>query len=310
MEKNKIKIIINEEQSVSYTGQFNDIDDTTSPFKEILHSRDVFNLKLSINGEEEYSLENSLLLKISVKPVGVFNILLKNENINKKEIIDKVEALKELPVTNNDEAKEKVSNVVDLFDKEELLFVIYKPCGEFSLKKEEIPFDCFVFFTPKKEEMVVVEEKKEKNDFFEKFLGFFAPLKNNGIHYAFALIATFLIGFTISIGLYNYYAANKLYILFFVCTFIGLVLLTFVHIDFFKNHYLKSSDYALTLIIEYLTGALSVGIFVIFYSLQTNISESLTSPRLIILLTALLVVVSPIITGLVGYLLKGKKNDD
>lgn len=321
MNNKNIELVLSEEQKLTFSSQINEIDATASPFKEIINNNGYFDYKISFDdADDNYSLENALHIKVNVKKVGTFNILLKSEDIDKKNLIDSISALKEMPVTNLEEAKEKTNALTNLFDINKLLFVIYTPKGDYALNKEDILFDCFVFFVPKKEEVKEVKPIKEKQERVEKkkregpgllnqLANFFSPIKNNGIHYAFASIAMFLIGITISIGLYNFYADNKLYILFFICTAIGTALLVFVHIDFFKDYKILSNDYILTLIVEYLTGGLSIGVFILFYNFQKNIPEAISDPKIIIIITAVVVSLAPILSGAIGYLLKGKKKD-
>lgn len=265
-------------------------DKNASPFKEIISGKDVNDVIISLNDEQKIELSNVFRLKINIKSIGSLFYLLPSEGFDKNIIFEKISPLKEIEIKDNESAKEKVNRVKEILLDNKPLLILYVGEGEYFLSKEDIDsldFSCPVFYF--KEETPVVEEtqKEEENPteatsfkdkcklFIKKLSKFFEPVKVNGFYYLFAILAAFLIEFTISIGAFTSYSGKMICIFFFICSVIGGILNYFVTTDILKKYPIKSRG-SIFLVCSSLIGlALGTVGTLIYLSLQKEMPEAL-----------------------------------
>ena len=317
-----IKFINRDSQEKTYEPGIKEISRDESPFKEIIDGEDFSELSFSL-GEENILLSDLFQLKVNVKKVGSFYFFLKSEGFNKQELIQKIGELKEMPINNLQEAKAKVSALLAIMKEYDSLFVLYTLKGELRINANELGLDGFLFVLDRNTEVAPVKEEKEevikeeepKKGLWAKIKDFFSPLSEQKIHYIFSFVASFLISFTVSIGVYNCYAGKKIYLFFFVCGLIGTLLTAFIFMDFFKLFRLKSKEYVLSIGIELIGVAVGLGGFGIFNSFQKEMPASLTSVRPIILIdlvASILLLLGATLVSFVlrKFILKNKPDED
>ena len=323
MDNKTISFLLSEDQSLTFEKQTNEVLNNMSPFKEILEKDDYTDYSVVFDDKKEDVIQFSDMfhLRVNVKNVGGFDFLFKQDNFEKDTIIEKIAVLKEMPVDNYEQAKEKANALFVLFKENGPLFMLYSPKGEFPLSIDDLTLDAFRFYVkkeekpastkPAKKEKAAVKSKESKGNAFksiwESLCNFFSPLKENITHYAFILISVFLIGFSSSIGVYYCYAANNVFYFLFICSLVGGILNYFVYYDYFKDHSLLSNDSILTIIDILLSTGVAIGGFYIFYTLQKEIPESLTSTTTILLIMAAVIIGVNVLTCPLAYFLRKRK---
>ena len=318
MKNKKIEFLLCEDTTLSFENQHNEVLSNASPFKEILSKNNYSELSLSFDGnkEESVSFDDLFQLRVNVKEVGGFDLLFKQVDFNKEEVIKQVIALKEMQVDSLESAKEKVVSLLNIFGNNSPLFICYSPKGEFQVGLEDIPVDTFAFLIKPVEEPKPEKEEKAKkvthsDSFLGKILDFFSPITTNPVHYLFILISSFLIGFSSSIGVYYCYAGNNVFYFLFVCSLVGALLNFFVYSDYFKKHIIFSKDTAVTAIDILIGIGLSIGSFFIFYVVQKEKPTALKSPLTILLIMTAVIILINILTCSIAFLLKkGKKQEE
>ena len=136
MKSKKIEFVLSEDSTLLFENTRNEVLSNVSPFKEILSKSDYSDLSLSFDGDKEKAInfDDLFQLRINVKEVGGFDLLFKQVDFNKEEIIKQVIALKEMQVDSLESAKEKVVALFDIFKDNAPLFVCYSPKGETCCK--------------------------------------------------------------------------------------------------------------------------------------------------------------------------------
>lgn len=154
------------------------------------------------------------------------------------------------------------------------------------------------------EEKPTVEKQSEEKPHKEKSkFKFENPIKviaQDKFHFLFALVATFLIGFTISVAIYDCYLCKAIYIFFFVCALVGSVLNAFIYYDTLKAHKIKSMYSLITAIANLVGVGLSFGGYAIFVNLSKEKPDK--EPMFIIIVLIILAVVGLSIAG--SFLIK------
>lgn len=117
----------------------------------------------------------------------------------------------------------------------------------------------------------------KKNNWFKVALAalktFFEPMKEDKFHFIFAVLASFIIGFTAGIGVFNAVIGKGIAVFFFICCTAGLILNAFVYSDLFKVTKIKSLKFCLSVLITVLGLAISIIGTAIFYNFQTSLPE-------------------------------------
>ena len=149
--------------------------------------------------------------------------------------------------------------------------------------------------------------KKKFNFEFLKKIKFFNPItviKKDKFHFLFALVATFLIGFTLSIGIYNAYAGKLICIFFFICSLAGMFLNFMIYKDAFREYPVKNSFVATTAISSLFGLGISIGGYFIFKATSNEVLA--VSPHIMMILGVIFAVylASSSLPLLVDYLIK------
>ena len=314
MENKKLEFLLPDNQSLSFENQLNEVLDNVSPFKEILEKRDYSEYSVVFNEKKEnaINLGDIFHLRVNVKKVGGFDFIFAKNSFKKDKIIEMISTLKETPVESIEQAKDKVNALFDFVKEKNLLFMLYSPKGEFILQGEDLSIDVIKFYVERTEKPVPVKndiKPKETNSdsFWGKICNFFAPLKDNVVHYAFIMVSVFLIGFSSSVGIYYCYAKNNVFYFLFICSLVGAILNYFVYFDFFKKHKFLSNDFALTIIDILVSIGIAVAGFYVFYSLQKEIPESIKGPLPILLIMVCVVIGVNALVSPIAYLVRKRK---
>ena len=317
MKSKIIEFILSENQTLQFENNNNEILNNVSPFKELLEKRDCSNFYVALNNEK-INLNEITQIKVNIKQVGLFNFFFRKENdIDKWQLISSLSTLMEAPVESAEQAKEKVNSLFKTINGESALFVFYSPRGEFYLGNNDLCFDVYTFIVKNVEPSSQTETKHKIDNMSDsgfkgllnKVLLFLSPLKENVVHYAFILVSVFLIGFSSSIGVYYCYAHNNVFYFLFICSLVGTILDYFVYFDFFKKHKLMSNDFILTIIDIIISIGVAIGGFYIFYSLQKDIPESITSiGKILLIMIAVVLVVNALVCPIAYFLRKRKES--
>lgn len=315
MENKTIEFILSEDQSLSFSNQLNEVLDNVSPFKEMLDKSDYTEYSVVFDGNKDAIINFSDVfhLRVNVKGVGGFDFIFTQNGFEKGKIIEMIAALKEMPVENIEQAKEKVNALFDTIKEKNPLFMLYSPKGEFAVQAEDLSIDIFKFYIKKTEKPVPVKKEKKPKEhkayssFWDRVCDFFSPIKDNIVHYAFIMVSVFLIGFSSSVGVYYCYASNNVFYFLFVCSLVGAILNYFVYYDFFKKHKFLSNDFILTVIDVLLSIGIAIGGFYVFYVLQKEIPESLSGPSSILLIMVGVVLGVNILVSPIAFLFRKNK---
>lgn len=329
MLKKTIKFINENNEEKSFSNAVNIIKKHESPFKEMITNGDYLSYSLILNDVDEYkiTLEETFHLLVNVKGVGSFHFFFISKFFEKNDVIDKILGLKE-----KEDSKEKVDLLFDVLKPKNILFVIYIAKGETPVNENILEtYQENIFYVAEekplvkkeetkeevKEEKVVEEkatkEKKEKRPFLEVLKKFFSPFISDKIRFLFIFVAAVIIGFTISIGIFDYYLDNKIYIFFFIFSFIGAMFNFIVFKDYFKEKDFKINDAILSICALLLGFALSIGLYFIFYNASKNKPESLTNSALPVLISIPIFLGLEAISIILARLLKNlfaKKKED
>ena len=314
-----------------------------SPIKEILERKDFS--QFTFIDEAEIPLTNTIPIQVNISDVGQCIYFFKNDEFDKDSFVENVSKLKEIPVASFYDVLTKVRTLDEVTFAFQPLFVIYNPIGKFrifedcykTLKlrnktiyvsliennavivKGETPECKPVKKNEKAENVEIVKEKdepvksKEKGDdnFFKKIKSkLFNPIpviKKDKFHFLFALIATFLIGFTLSIGIFNAYAGKLICIFFFICSLAGAFLNFMIYKDAFKTYELKDPFVITTIIASAIGIGLNIGGYYIFKVTSNEVLA--VTPHILMILGIILFVymVSSSIPLLIDYLKKRKE---
>lgn len=308
IKQNGTELIFNEDFSVA--------NKEVSPFKEIINRKDFSSF--SFVDSETISLADTVQIQVNVIDVGVMIYLFKKDDFKKDEFIADVSKLKEMKIDSFYDVINKMKTLYEVTALYNPLFVIYNPAGKYMVFE-----DCFktnfvsiktIYISDKGNNFVVNKGKKEieeqENKEAKKFK-FFNPLpllKKDKFHFIFALIATFLIGLTLSIAIYDAYAGKMLCIFFFICSLAGAFLNFMIYKDTLKASNIKSPFFILTAISSVIGLGISIGGYFIF-KLLSKPDEGFVAPNVLILIAAMigLYLLSFGVAFLYSFLKKRKK---
>lgn len=315
-----MKIIDSQGKEYLHNIVFEEVDANDFPFIEIIQQKDLSKCKL-----DDLSFERIFQLKVNVKKAGSVIFLFDKEELNKEELIQGISPLGELPSVTTEDLINKVKSLYELASKFNPKLSIYYPYGEITLMA-----DCFVEQTNnvptlyvnnfeedmldsknkkyKKEdtnESRDEKEPKEKKKF--KFSNPFKILANDKYHYVFALVAAFLVGFTLDIAIFDMYLGKLIYIFFLICCLIGMVLNCFIYKDTFVSNGFKSMEFIVDVTVSLIGLGLSVGGYFIFLSLAKEIPNPKPSVLLIIGPTLGALILSIAVAFLIKLLINKKR---
>ena len=276
-----MKFISEQGLEFEYLEKYNLVKKSESPFKELLSKKEVPNFKLQF--EEELSYNDVFQLRVNIKQVGSVLFFFKKEGFNKEEAINEIIPLKEMKVKDEETAKEKVIALIKVMEKYSPLFLVYLSNGKYGLTDEEfkpLTNDLLSFYLIRSEETVA------DNDGKFIFENPFKLLKEDKFHFIFAFIATLLIGFTLSLAIFDMYLGKLIYIFFLVCTLAGMVLNAFIYYDTIKQYGGIKNMYAiLTVLFSFIGLGGSFGGYYLFKSLTKDVPK--TSPSILIIVGAM-----------------------
>lgn len=164
MENKTIEFLLSEEKTILFENSINEVFDNESPFKEIVEKDDYTGYSVVFDGDKENPIKFSDLfhLKVNVKNVGGFDFLFKQEGFEKEKVIDGVSGLKEMPVENVEQAKEKVNALFNTIKESNPLFFLYSPKGEFKLEIDSLDFSVFGFYVKRFEKPKPPKKERKK----------------------------------------------------------------------------------------------------------------------------------------------------
>lgn len=150
----------------------------------------------------------------------------------------------------------------------------------------------------------VQKEKKERTKF--AFRNPIPIIKADKYHYLFALIASFLIGFTLAIAIFDIYLGKMIYIFFIICGLVGMALNCLIYKDTFVSFPYKSMEVLVNAVISIIGVGLSIGGYFIFLALAKEKPQTNPSMLLIIGIQLLSVVLSSL-TAIVLKMILNKR---
>ena len=299
-----------------YLESFSEVKRDSFPFGSIYEKEDLTGSKLVL--DEEIPIENVFTLKVNVKRVGKVFFLFKLESLDKERLVEEVRKLKSIEVTEFTDAFKKLDSLYESVKPFNPLLAIYYPEGSLKLSKQELPSstkDLLSFYVlpktvfsikpaiekvktlfakkeakPKEEKSKPVKVKERpKNEHIDekknkfRFSNPITILKENSIHFLFAFVGTFLIGFTISIGIFDALLGKAICAFFFVCTAVGVFLNFLIYKDTLAE-YKPNSMFFLTTATISLTGSIfSIIIYVIFVNITLEKPAVMPNAFLIVL---------------------------
>ena len=275
-----MKFINKNGTELEFLEQYNVVSSSLSPIKEILGKNELTDWSIKLE-EEELPFDSIFTLRVNVKKVGSISFLFKKEGFNKEEVVTKIIDLKEIKVKDHETAVSKVKSLFEITSQNSPLFVICKGNGDYQLSEEEFKEICstLCFFVNK-----VEEESEDQSNSSSKFKleNPFKVLAKDKYHFIFGLVAAFLIGFTVSIAIFDIYLGKMIYIFFFICALAGMTLNGFIYNDSFKHGKIKSTYFILTVASSLVGYLLSFGGYYLFLSLSKD--KPTTEPRKLLII--------------------------
>ena len=333
---------VGKNQQSQFSLRFQDTETNTFPFIDILQQKDLTDIKFI--DKEEISFNDIFQLKVNVKKVGSVLFFFKKESFNKDGFVEEVTPLGEIESNTIADVIYKVSKLYEIANRFNPLFSIYCPEGDYILYQEcyeSLTGGVFTYYLsdynpsklqpksnklfarsndkPKQKEQQKPQQKPEKIQKVEKkpsekpekqklqFRNPLLVLKEDKYHYVFALVAAFLIGFTIAVSIFDMYLGKKIYYFFLVCSLVGAVLHCLIYKDTFIAHPVKSMETICNVFVSLVGYGLSIGGYFIFKSIAKD--KPLENPKLgyILFIPIAVYLLSSVIGYLVSVILKKKR---
>ena len=291
-----MKFINKNGNELEFLKRFNQINSSISPIKELFGKNELTDWSIKLD-EEEIGFDNIFTLKVNVKKVGSVLCLFKKDNFNKEEVVNEVINLKEIKVKDLETSKSKVKSLLEIVEKREPLLTLYRPSGDYQLDEEtyqQLGYSICLYVIPSNSVEEQDDSKKIKLD------NPFKVLAKDKYHFVFGIVAAFLIGFTISIAIFDMYLGKLIYIFFLICTLAGMTLNGFIYHDSIKRNKLLSTHFILTVAASLVGYALSIGGYILFKSLAKE--KPTTDPKLLLILGAGIALIA--ISACVAFLVK------
>ena len=299
-----MKFVDSRNQEHQYYGRFAEVNISSFPFLDIIQQRD-----LSKYRYEDLLFSGLFQLKVNVKTVGSVVFFFKSESFNKEDFVSLVTPLGDLPSITIGDAINKIHSLYDVAARFNPVFSVYYPAGKCILfpecfetlvgsittyyvngYNESVVEDKKPLFFKKKEpkekvvkekpapqpreekikEQKVKEPKQPKERTKINFANPFKVIAEDKYHYLFALVAAFLIGFTLDIAIFDIKLGKMIYIFFFICCVIGMVLNCFIYKDTLAEKGFKSYEYIINIAVSLVGVGLSIGGYFIFLSLAKD----------------------------------------
>ena len=332
---------VGKNQQSQFSLRFQDTETNTFPFIDILQQNDLSGIKYI--DKEEISFNDIFQLKVNVKKVGSVLFFFRKETFNKEGFVEEVTPLGEVESATIADVIYKVSRLYETANRFNPLFSIYCPEGDYILYQEcfeTLTNGVFTYYLsdynpnkiqpktkgffarssekpqqkpqqkPQKIEKTEKIEKIEKKPTEKRKFQFRNPLvvlKEDKYHYIFALVAAFLIGFTIAVSIFDMYLGKKIFYFFLVCSLVGAVLNCLIYKDTFVEHPVKSMETICNIAVSLIGYGLSIGGYFIFKMLAKD--KPAENPKLgyIIFIPIAVCLLSSLIGYLVSIILKKKR---
>ena len=318
-----MKFLNKDNQEYRYIGTFREVSMSNYPFLDILQQKDLSSIKYV--DQDEVSLGDAFQLKVNVKRVGAVIFFFRKDSFDKDSFVNEVSPLGEIGSDNIADVIYKVKSLYEIASRFNPLFSMYCPEGELYLYQdcfENLSKGMMTFYLAdysseqvqnKKQKKQKVEKEKTKETYTPvekeegnkpkekfKFSNPFNVIKADKYHYLFALVASFLIGFTLAIAIFDIYLDKMIYIFFLICSVVGMTLNCLIYKDTFTEYPLKSMEFVVNVITSVLGIGLSIGGYFIFLSLAKD--KPATNPNLLLIIG--LPFVALIVSSAIAYLLK------
>ena len=287
--------------NVRFSESFNVISFDDSPLRKSQEPGKSF--VFSYYKEAKINPEDLFQLKLKVKNVGVFLIAFDLNKLDRETLIDRVFLLRKIHVNDKTTALRKIDKLKDVIIEFKPVFVAFGNPDTFAPSIEEAKeiYDGIKFFYVEGDESCIKEEKvnpeektveiKEETKPSEpvpsnKFVAYLQEskklFKKDIFNFIFTIVAAFLIGFTVGIGIFNAYLGKNIYIFFFISTLVGMTLLSFVCRDTIVDYKFKSLHMVLNGIITFIGMVLSIGGYYLFVHFAKEPGKPLPNALLII----------------------------
>ena len=301
-----MKFVKTDGLEIEYSSEFNVVE-KISPFIEIITKKPLTDFSIVTNEEKSISFENIFQLQVNVNNAGSVSFLFEKGTLNKEEIVEKISALRELPSKTESDIENKIKSLFEIVLPYSPLASIFNQNGKFKLSPstvEVLSAEVLSFYVNPSSGSA--DSKRSPNAFggiTKEKQGFENPFKviaKDKFHFLFALVSTFLIGFTVSIGVYDCYLGKMILIFFFICSLSGIVLNAFIYYDTFKSHYFNEMYTILTIVANIVGIALSFGGYALFLHLTPD--KLLKNPNIIMIVA--IVIGATIISVSGSYLIR------
>lgn len=324
-----MKFFNNSGYELSFIEGYLAVKKDVSPIKEILERKDIS--QFTFIDIEEIPLSETLPIAVNIIDVGQAIYYFKKNDFNKDLFIEEVSKLKEMKIETFYDVLNKVKALDEVTSSFNPLFVVYNPNGKFKIFE-----DCFKTLTLNNKTIYVSEtdstasivgeikdstskaksykEPKDKAMPYKKEgakgfkFSYLVPIiKEEKYHFLFAIIATFLSSFTLSIAIYDSYAGKLICIFFYICSLAGAFLNFMIYKDNFKSFEIKTPQTILTAISSALGIGLGVVGYIIFKSLVKEVPAVQPMFILVLAMMILMYLISTSISVLFTYIRKRKK---
>ena len=316
-----MKFVKSDGNEIILQESFSTVSKDISPFKEIITRKDFSDFVYQ--DDQIIPLTDVVPIHINVIEVGVVIFVFKKEQFQKETFVSEVSRLKELQLNSFYDVIGKIKALYETSLSFNPLFSIYIPVGKHRVYEEcfkTFGFNVKTIYISNADTNVIVNKSAESTNIYKKnpviktekkhpfnFVNPFTIIKKDKFHFLFALIATFLIGFTAAIGVFDAYQGKMICIFFFICSLAGSFLNYMIYKDSFKNNELFSPFSIITMIASIIGIGLSFGAYALFKKISLNKDSVIPSFILIFGIIILAFVISALTAYLVSYLKKRKK---
>lgn len=303
---NKIFISDKKKYNLSLLENATCVEQNNKFINDVFDHEELNSYFFSINDEDAQDFDKLYQLDIKISNVGKMSFFFLKEEINKDEIIQEIQILKDLDVSNIENKKIKVNKLIEIAKNKQALFAIFSSNQIDTLQLENFSN------SPLKIIYVLPDKKKleKANKQRGKIGSYFLLLGKEKLLVIFSIVAALIIGFVMTLGIYHCYPNNPVYIFSFICSAAGATLNFFVYRDILKKYNVISPMFITGIILNILGIGAGAGIFVGYYNILTNIPPEIpglgTLVGIGILASTLLIIVSILIAIIIKKLLKKK----
>ena len=321
-----MKFIRKDGSIISFQDHFSLVNKDTSPIKEIIARKDLS--EFYYVDETTISFKDLVQIQVNVIEVGVMIFVFETALFNKDSFIAEVSKLKEMQINSFYDVLSKMKALYTVTEAFNPLFVIYVPNGKYQIYE-----DCFktivgniktIYVTETKQENdieqgaiaskekpVVSKDKSNKEkgkfNFKETFSQIVALIKKEKFHFLFAFIATFLLGVTLAIGIFDAYGGKMICIFFFICSLAGAFLNFMIYKDTYKQSGFKSLFNIVTVSFSVIGLGIGFAIYMVFKAITKEAPTVQPHVLMIIGLMLLVYLISMSLPLLVLYIKEKKK---